>query len=111
MPLVSFESLCTSGPRSSAVVGGYTLLHQELEQRLAALKGTEECLLFPTGFAANLAVVSALGSGEDAAIFSDERNHASIVDGARLASRNKAHLPLCIDGVLRALCNIARKHP
>ncbi|EIE27590.1 PLP-dependent transferase [Coccomyxa subellipsoidea C-169] len=80
------------GPRSSALVGGYTLLHQELERRLAALKGTEECLLFPTGFAANLAIVSALGSGEDAAIFSDELNHASIVDGARLASRNKGRL-------------------
>ena len=110
MPLLTSVSLCAPGPRSSAVVGGYTLLHQELERRLAALKGTEECLVFPTGFAANLAVVSALGSGEDAAIFSDELNHASIVDGARLASRNKAHLPLCTDGVLAPLCNNARKH-
>ncbi|EIE22204.1 PLP-dependent transferase [Coccomyxa subellipsoidea C-169] len=66
------------GPRSSPVGLGYTVLHQELESRLATLKGTEECLLFATGFAANLAVMSALGSSEDAAIFSDELNHASI---------------------------------
>lgn len=80
------------GPRSSAVVGGYTFLHQDLERWLAELKGTEACLLFSTGFAANLAVVSALGNGEDAVIFSDELNHASIVDGSRLASRNKGRL-------------------
>jgi 8-amino-7-oxononanoate synthase len=60
-----------------------------LESRLAALKGTEDCLLFPTGFAANVAVVTALCSSDDAVILSDELNHASIVDGSRLASRNK----------------------
>ncbi len=96
MQLSANTSLCAAGPRSSAVVGGYTLLHQELERRLAALKGTEECLLFSTGFAANLAVVSALGNGEGAAIFSDELNHASIVDGSRLASRSKASLIACL---------------
>ena len=37
------------GPRSSAIVGGTTAMHRELEQGLADLKGTEECLLFPTG--------------------------------------------------------------
>lgn len=56
---------------------------------MAALKGTQDCLLFPTGFAANMAVVTALGSGADAVVFSDELNHASIVDGSRLAVRNK----------------------
>jgi 8-amino-7-oxononanoate synthase len=69
---------------------GYTLLHQEIEMRLADLKGAESCLLFSSGFAANMAVMSALGGGKDAAIFSDELNHASIVDGARLACRDKA---------------------
>ena len=78
-----------AGPRSSAVVGGYTHLHSELEACLAELKGTEDCLLFPTGFAANLAVLTALCSDAAAAIFSDEYNHASIIDGARLAARNK----------------------
>ena len=50
-----------AGPRSSALVGGYTSWHRELEAELAALKGTEDCLLFPSGFAANLAVASSLG--------------------------------------------------
>jgi 8-amino-7-oxononanoate synthase len=75
------------------VVGGYTHLHSELERRLAALTATEECLLCPTGFAANMAVLTALCSDADAAVFSDELNHASIIDGARLAARNKVRPP------------------
>ena len=87
------DHLFTAGPRSSAVVGGYTFLHEELERRLADLKGTEDCLLFPTGFAANVAAVSALCSDAAVSIFSDELNHASIIDGARLASRRQVSLP------------------
>ncbi len=52
-----------AGPRSSALVGGHTAAHRQLERALAALKGTQDALLFPTGFAANLAVVSALACG------------------------------------------------
>ena len=81
-------------------MGGYTFLHEELERRLARLKNTEESLLFPTGFAANMAVVSALCSSPDVTIFSDELNHASIVDGARLATRQqvqlRGHIATCI---------------
>ncbi|KAL3138918.1 hypothetical protein ABBQ32_005735 [Trebouxia sp. C0010 RCD-2024] len=83
---------CGMGPRSSALVGGYTRQHQDLEASLATLKGTEDCLLFSSGFAANLAVVSALCQGPDAVIFSDELNHASIIDGCRLATRSKGAL-------------------
>ena len=75
------------GPRSSALVCGYTDAHAALEAGLAQLKGTEDALLFPTGFAANLAVMGALASSPSCAIFSDELNHASIVDGARLACK------------------------
>ena len=83
------------GPRASALVpGAYTTEHRALERALARLKGTEDALLFPTGFAANAAAMAALcgggggGEGEDTVVvFSDELNHASIVDGARLASR------------------------
>ena len=84
--------MCSSGPRSSALVGGYTQMHQDLETSLAALKGTEDCLLFSSGFAANLAVVSALCQGPEAVIFSDELNHASIIDGCRLAIRSRGAL-------------------
>lgn len=75
------------GPRSSALLGGYTHYHRELETSLAALKHAEEALLFPTGYAANMAVLGTLADGPDCAIFSDELNHASIIDGARLAAR------------------------
>lgn len=75
------------GPRASALVSGYTHAHRELERELAALKKSEEALVLPTGYAANLAVLGALADSPSCAIFSDELNHASIVDGARLAAR------------------------
>jgi 8-amino-7-oxononanoate synthase len=80
-----------SGPRGSPLICGYTESHRELERELARLKGTEAGLLFPTGFAANLAVLSAFGD-DGTAIFSDELNHASIIDGCRLARRRGAGL-------------------
>jgi 8-amino-7-oxononanoate synthase len=83
---------CGSGPRASALVAGYTARHRDLEAALAALCDAEDCLLFPTGFAANLAVVAALCSNGDVDVFSDELNHASIVDGARLARGRGAAL-------------------
>lgn len=72
------------GPRGAALICGYTSEHEALEADLATLAGTEAALLFPSGFAANLGVVTALG-GEDATVFSDALNHASIIDGCRLA--------------------------
>lgn len=72
------------GPRGAALVCGYTDLHEALESDLAALKETEAALVFPTGFMANLAALAALG-GPETTIFSDELNHASIVDGCRLS--------------------------
>lgn len=72
------------GPRGSALVCGYTTDHRRLEERLAKLKGTESALLFPSGFSANLAILSAL-SDPDVEIFSDELNHASLIDGCRMA--------------------------
>ncbi len=64
-------------------------MHREHGSRHA---GTEACLLFPTGFAANLGTIAALCGNADTAIFSDELNHASIVDGCRLAVRQGATL-------------------
>lgn len=90
------------GPRGSALVCGYTDSHAALERELAELKGCEAGLLFPTGFAANLAVVSSLG-GPGVAIFSDSLNHASIIDGCRLARRRGARLQVYDHGDMDAL--------
>jgi 8-amino-7-oxononanoate synthase len=79
------------GPRGSPLICGYTTEHEALEAELADLEGTEATLLAPTGFSVNLAVATSLASPETA-IFSDELNHASIIDGCRLAKRNGATL-------------------
>jgi 8-amino-7-oxononanoate synthase len=73
-----------TGTGASRLVVGSRPLHGELEAELAAWKGSEAALLFPTGFAANLGLLATLG-GTGVTILSDELNHASIVDGARLA--------------------------
>jgi 8-amino-7-oxononanoate synthase len=72
------------GTRSASLICGYTEAHEALESDLAALKRTESALLFPTGFMANLAAITAI-SERETEIFSDELNHASIIDGCRLA--------------------------
>ncbi|MEK7310935.1 MAG: glycine C-acetyltransferase, partial [Chloroflexota bacterium] len=72
------------GPAAVRSIAGTMELHVELERRLAAFKGAEACITFQSGFAANLATVPALVGKEDV-IFSDELNHASIIDGCRLS--------------------------
>jgi glycine C-acetyltransferase len=72
------------GSGASRLVSGTMELHEQLETRIAAFKGTERALLFNSGYAANTGIISALvGRGD--AIFSDRLNHASIVDGAQLS--------------------------
>lgn len=72
------------GPGAVRVIAGTMALHLELEQRLAEFKRAEACITFQSGFMANVAVVPALvGRGD--VIFSDELNHASIIDAARLS--------------------------
>jgi len=74
-----------TGSGASRIVVGARPVHRELEAALAAWKGTEAALLFPTGYMANVGVLTALASDGDTVIVSDELNHASIIDGARLA--------------------------
>jgi len=73
-----------TGAGASRLVVGSRSVHHDLETALADWRSTESALLFPTGYAANLGVMSAFGSTA-CRIFSDELNHASIIDGARLA--------------------------
>jgi len=72
------------GSGASRLVSGTMTIHGRLEEQLAAFKGTEAALLFGSGYLANSGVVSAL-TGKGDVIFSDELNHASIVDGCRLS--------------------------
>lgn len=72
------------GPAAVRSIAGTMDLHLELERRLAAFKGVEAAITFQSGFTANLGTIPAL-VGKDDAIFSDELNHASIIDGSRLS--------------------------
>jgi glycine C-acetyltransferase len=73
-----------AGPGAVRSIAGTMELHLELEKRLAAFKGVEAAITFQSGFCANLATIPALVGKEDV-IFSDELNHASIIDGSRLS--------------------------
>ena len=101
---------CGSG--ASRLISGNMTPHEELEAKLADFKGTEAALVFNSGFQANTGILSTL-AGEGDAIFSDELNHASIIDGCRL-SRAKtivyAHCDLeCLEDGLRAATQYRRK--
>ncbi len=72
------------GAGASRLVSGTMTIHRRLEERLAEFEHSEACLLFGSGYLANMGVIGALvGSGDT--VFSDELNHASIVDGCRLS--------------------------
>jgi 8-amino-7-oxononanoate synthase len=72
------------GAGASRLVSGTMTIHRRLEERLAAWKGSEACLLFGSGYLANIGTIGAL-AGRGDTVFSDELNHASIVDGCRLS--------------------------
>lgn len=72
------------GPAAVRSIAGTMDLHLDLEARLATFKGVEAAITFQSGFCANLATIPALVGKEDI-IFSDELNHASIIDGSRLS--------------------------
>jgi glycine C-acetyltransferase/8-amino-7-oxononanoate synthase len=73
-----------AGAGASRLISGTMEPHRQLESRLAAFKGYESALLFGSGYLANTGLVAAL-AGRNEVIFSDELNHASIVDGCRLS--------------------------
>ena len=82
----AIEATRTRGVGSGSVrtIAGTMDIHMQLEQKLAAFKKTEAAVVFQSGFTANAGTVSAI-LGRDDAIVSDELNHASIIDGARLS--------------------------
>src|SRR5438552_2366944 len=86
----ALEAVKKYGVGSGAVrtISGTMSVHMQLEERIAAFKNVEACVVFQSGFAANAGTVAAILTPEDH-IVSDELNHASIIDGCRLS---KAHI-------------------
>ncbi len=72
------------GSGASRLVCGNLSSHSQLEEKMAAFKGTKACLLFSTGYMANVGIISSL-CGKNDLIFSDRLNHASIIDGILLS--------------------------
>jgi glycine C-acetyltransferase len=82
----AMDAIQRYGVGSGAVrtIAGTMRIHLELEEKIAAFKGVEACVVFQSGFTANAGTVSSILGKEDF-IISDELNHASIIDGARLS--------------------------
>src|ERR1700735_5201014 len=72
------------GAGASRVVSGTMTIHRRLEDRLAAFTGRQSALLFGSGYLANTGTIAALARPGDV-VFSDELNHASLIDGCRLS--------------------------
>ncbi len=87
----SAASAYGSGSGAARLLRGTTPLHEALERALATWKACESCLLFNTGYQANATILPALAGPGDA-VFSDALNHASLVDGCRMAKANGAQV-------------------
>lgn len=90
------------GPGAVRSIAGTMSLHIELEERIARFKGTEAALSVQSGLNTNLAVIPLLMDKEDI-IFTDEFNHASIIDGVRLTKAQRAIFPHGDTGALEKL--------
>ena len=80
------------GARASHLITGHQAEHEALEQELAAYTGRERALVFSTGYMANLGLVRAVGT-RGSAVFGDELNHASLIDGGRLSGATLHRYP------------------
>ncbi len=101
-----------AGSGSSRLISGTLRLHRDLEERIAAWKGTERAIVFSSGYHANLGVLQALlGRGD--VVLSDALNHASLIDGCRLARAEIRIYPHCdldrLEGELRGAAGARRR--
>lgn len=99
------------GPGAVRSIAGTMDLHLELERRLASFKGVEAAITFQSGFSANTATIPVLVSKDDL-IISDELNHASIIDGSRLAGSKILRYAHCnAEDLDRVLTEERSKYP
>jgi len=100
------------GGTGSRLLSGQTEEWRDLEDEFAKFAGTESALFFTTGYAANVGLLSSL-AGKDDVVFSDERNHASLIDGMRLSGARKViypHLNLsALEGALRDSADVCSR--
>ena len=80
------------GTGASRLVSGSNILHKRLEEKLADFKRQEACLVYPSGYSANLGIISALAD-RNSIVFCDRLNHASIIDGIILSRAQLARYP------------------
>ncbi len=108
------ESMKTEGfgAGASRLVCGNMAAHQELEEKMCQFKKSEGCLVFSSGYMANIGIISALFSKDDI-IFSDRLNHASIVDGIKLSGAKFKRYPhsdmKALEKMLKEFKEIKRK--
>lgn len=100
------------GAGAAHLVTGHHAIHEQLEQRLAQLSGYPKAMLFSTGYMANMGVIDALMDSKEGVVYQDRLNHASLLDGARLAGvklRRYPHLDVSKLGEWLAEDQIAQK--
>lgn len=100
------------GAGAAHLVTGHHAIHEQLEQRLAQLSGYPRAMLFSTGYMANMGVIDALMDSKEGVVYQDRLNHASLLDGARLAGvklRRYPHLDVSKLGEWLAEDQIAQK--
>jgi glycine C-acetyltransferase len=90
------------------LLNGTTCLHRELEERLAALKGTEDAMIFPAGYSANVGLVTGLVNQSDTVLY-DIYSHASFCDGLTMSGVTSAHFPHNNISRLKRLLEIHRQ--
>ncbi len=98
------------GPAAVRTIAGTMTLHRTLEEKLAKFKNVEAAISFQSGFNTNLATIPAL-VGKDDLIFSDELNHASIIDGCRLSRAKIVRYDHCDPASLKARLEEYKDHP
>jgi 8-amino-7-oxononanoate synthase len=90
--VAAIQESARTGGTGSRLLSGHSRAWDELEEEFAAFAGTEAALYFGSGYAANIGLLTSLLSKDDI-VFSDELNHASLIDGIRLSGAHKVILP------------------